>query len=212
MTAVNLITTPTVGYLSADAAIWNADGTVREIASKLIVAKEAKTAVAARGIFSQGHLHRALGRQKSLEALMVAAEQFAQTNTARVARDRAWTGWAADIEIYGVSWHEGGPVSWVVSEAYREPMRVTGLTYSPDVDLSAAVGAQIGSSAEFSALDPRLAFLGLMTAQRRLTIQTTAGGMHCVGGRCELAIVTQNGVTVETLATWPDRIGRMIAP
>ena len=212
MTAVNVFATSQAGYLSADAAVWNADGTLREIASKIIVVPAAKTAVGARGIFSQGFLRFALSSQQTVESVIDAAEKFAKRNKDRVAADRSWSGWEGGIEIYGVSWHGGEAVSWVISDTYPETMKVIGLRYSPDVDLSAAVGRDIASSAAFAALDPKTGFLDLMVVQRRLLIETTVGGMHCVGGRCDLATVTADGVKVETLKVWPDRIGRRITP
>lgn len=214
MTAVNVLATPLVGFLSADAAVWNADGTVREVASKIIVCPGARTAVAARGVFSQGFLRLALHRQSTVEAVIEAAQTFVRSNAARVEADASWSGWAGSIEIKGVSWYGDKVVSWTVGDKHAEPMLITGLRYSPDLDvsLSDALGAPVHSSAAFAALDPRASFLALMEAQRRMTFETVAGGLHCVGGRCELAVVTERGVAVETLRTWPDEIGQRITP
>ncbi|TBC78003.1 hypothetical protein [Rhizobium ruizarguesonis] len=36
--------------------------------------------------------------------------------------------------------------------------------------------------------------------------------LHFVGGHCDLTTITEHGVTVERLCTWPDKLGRPIDP
>lgn len=57
----------------------------------------------------------------------------------------------------------------------------------------------------------------LMEAQRRtpanlLADERSAEPQYLIGGQCDLTIVTREGVSVETIKTWPDRIGEKIEP
>jgi hypothetical protein len=49
----------------------------------------------------------------------------------------------------------------------------------------------------------------LLEAQRRVRL---TGGRYYVGGGADLTTITKDGLTTETLCTWPDRIGALIRP
>jgi hypothetical protein len=49
----------------------------------------------------------------------------------------------------------------------------------------------------------------LIEAQRRVRL---TGGRYYVGGGADLTTITEDGLTTETLCTWPDRIGALISP
>lgn len=214
MTAINAFMGAGVAHLSADTAVWGPDGRVIRFMSKLVQCAAAASVVAGSGIFMQDLLEARIRRARSLRELHDIASRFAKTNKERVTGESAWAEWVnrCAITLVGASWFEGEPAIWVINGDLGdfEPRRVGALRVSPLVDWSEAIGRPVTTGDDVAALNPQSAARAIMAAQRKQTHDTGAGPLHCVGGSCELATVSADGIAIETLHTWPDRLGERI--
>lgn len=217
MTALNGFVIGEAAYLSADAAVWQADGAIREHRRKLIVVEAAQTVFAAKGIFAHRLLELLATDCRDLEDVHELCARFAASNARRVAEEDDWSEWKdrATVTFTGAAWYDGEPTLWAVdADAHGdlEPRGFKGLRVSPLVDWSLALGRSVQTREDVQALDPRKAAVDIMRAQRTETHDTAAGPLHCVGGWCDLATVTAAGIKIETLCRWNDPLGKRITP
>jgi hypothetical protein len=91
------------------------------------------------------------------------------------------------------------------------PLELPILVASPPVSISETLGS-IASLDDIDRRDPAEMALALIEAQRRGRFRVGERDLHIVGGFADMASVTENGVTVRRLVTWPDAIGAKIDP
>lgn len=215
MTACNLWLQPHAGHLVTDGAMYDADGVIHWIASKVVVAEGARMAIGFLGAVDQERIAIALqqrcdnfghSQEVALQSLVPVAADLRLENASRdpVPPDRGLNGFA----LLAVTWdaRAGRPRGWIVQtddapQRLAEPwtLHETAGYTTPDVPLPVdmACGRLSGIAHGLEVLE----------AQRK---HTEPDGQHIVGGFGEVTTVTAAGVSKVRLVDWPDRLGETI--
>jgi len=123
-----------------------------------------------------------------------------------------WSESAAEAQAWFMTSHPS--ISGHEHLAPYEMERTTSPRGAPAVpDVLAAIGLPATPSwDEVDALDPELAAIGWVTAQRHTTDAASGWPHHSVGGFVEIATVSSGGLTRRIVKRWPDAIGDKIHP
>lgn len=218
MTATNALVTSRAAYLWTDGAIYDPDGIVTWLGSKVATAPAALMAMAVSG---RGYAPRL---KEILDTYPLATQDEVLAALPRVAQQmRAEQGalpvdGCNDVQIIAALYSiaRRRPEAWVVStnQAYLGPTYKPGTLvalrsfFVPDIDLDNTLGRPFDPDS----FDPVVDGLACMLAQRNTPWDVDGCAMHCIGGRCEMATVTATGVDTEILARWPDEVGKVIVP
>ncbi|EUB95579.1 hypothetical protein PMI07_002067 [Rhizobium sp. CF080] len=217
MSAVVSIETPTAVFIITDGAIYDADNILLDVRRKVTVSERVPAAVATRGNQGVGDYFAAkiidaierMGFDAAMIALADVLPQFAD-------KDRMTK---FEATIAGISEEYG-------------PRR---LVFRSDVDPLALEHDGVGSSCATSdaglvemgirgraPLEPwkgyiREIAIPIMQFYREAAVpgvkgETFAQPAHLVGGQVDFTIITRQGVTVETIHRWDDKLGERIAP
>ena len=216
MTAANLFLQPTAGHLVTDGAVYDSEGVIRHIASKVVEAPAIHFACTFLGMVDQERIanalqHRAsmfgLSQEAALQSLGPIAADLRLENASLLPEmeERGLTGFA----IIACTWdHSAGrPRGWIVQtenapQQLAEPYTLTETPgyMTPDVPLPVDP-----ATGELSGL---LHGREVLEAQRR---HKEPDGCHIVGGFGECTTVTAAGVEKVRLVDWQDKLGDRIA-
>ncbi|MBB3610971.1 hypothetical protein [Rhizobium sp. BK602] len=217
MSAVVSIETPSAVFIVTDGAIYNADNVLLSVRRKVDFSENVPVAVATRGNQGVGDYAAKL----IIDAVERLGFDEAMTSLAEVAHKFGGSDRHTRLEvtIAGIS-EQHGPRRLV----FRTDADPVALEY-PGVASSCAT-----SSAGLSEMGIRLRgqFEGwesylrqiavpMMEHYRRTAIDANAGEKfgqpaHLVGGQVDFTILSHEGVTVETIHRWDDKIGERIDP
>ena len=216
MTACNLWLQPHAGHLVTDGAMYDSDGVIHWIASKVVVADAARMAIGFLGTVDQERIAAALQQRRdnfghsqevALQSLVPIAMDLRLENTARSPELEAQglNGFA----LVAVTWDAliGHPRGWIVQtedapHQMADPWTLHetfGYT-TPDVPTPIDMACGHLSGIQHG--------LEVLEAQRR----QPQHGQHIVGGFGEVTTVTADGVRKVRLVDWPDKIGERITP
>lgn len=205
MTACNIWLQPLAGHIVSDGALYDVEGRILQIASKIVTSYDLHLAFMSMGLCHHTRLGKHLRARNppcQLDAIMALPEIAA----ALKAENEAAGFVDADLILLAVGWSasESRPFACAVSTGGRQVMGGPGelidvLGYStPEVPLPFDVTS--------GALDPDAHGGAVLEAQRR----DRAHGYSIVGGFGEVTTVTATGITSRRIVEWPDKVGERI--
>ncbi|NRQ15586.1 hypothetical protein [Ensifer sesbaniae] len=218
MSAILSLAGPDTVYLLTDGAGYDSDGVVRCIGRKVRIASKARLAVATRGFKGIGDLWAekltALADRVGVDDMLLALPLI-----------------LAEMELEPRSIQREQPVEVVLAGwspaigAFHRMFRTYGEN-AFELTSPAALfyGGQMSNDPRTFLLPPlpgegaeawmRRGGLAVMQACRSQLGRNPSGdvGFLCIGGQIDLTTISADRVTVETIHTWPDRIGEKIVP
>lgn len=217
--------------LLTDGAGYDNDGVIRSLGRKVTVGKVAKIAVTTRGNALIGEKHQrrlcdtadVIGVDGAIACFRAALPELASDPRHGGLDFLHWhiAAWSETMGLVRFSAHNL-PMPFSDGE---EPLHLTlvepGKSYTAATNANAqtliecGVTSRMGGESFSDFLERSGA--AIMEAQRRtpaklLEGQHSAEPQYLIGGQCDLTIVTQHGVSMKTLKTWPDKIGDKIDP
>ncbi|WP_278984697.1 hypothetical protein [Sphingobium yanoikuyae] len=233
MTAINMFVQPKgrAGYIVADCAITDADGTLRESCAKVAY----NTGRFPYAIGVTGNVHpvifvKAMGAANimSMKQLIKRLPEVMRAAMASATIESALAPSEAQLGLKGVAWdfRAKRPIGFVmVSDPIMHPGCEPFTFYETDFALAKWDGAEtvadmIGANVDITdpdKFDAERDGLKLIEKQRIQPCTTLIPSVdqavkHRIGGEAHLYRVTKNGVFAEQLCDWPDEIGRKICP
>lgn len=211
MTAANAFVGQSAAYLITDAGAFLPDGTIMQIGSKVITSDRLKIAVASagRGVIyvDESGIHSPLPALRDLLDQCGTAGEFLGK---------------LPSFLFSVELEPGGYMQCTIAlwnsadrQAEAYVIGTPGHTFSGLAPFTVAgVGAVTMPKLDDSCWPDgkdltRRGALGIIKAQRRS--REPDGSIH-VGGFAELTTVSEKGVSIERLLTWPDRVGQKVRP
>lgn len=213
------------GFLLTDAGVWDADGQLIGLESKLVTMPGLKIAIAVRGgssvpIAAWPIWRSATARAPLLAELPVFAEHIVKINTeAASPGDRQ----AGSVEITAAFWDEAMARPRAIQmntsprgevEGYAsvlpdyQPFRWYEL---PEITLAPTFAAwdpawpNLNDIADAERFDVRGCVGSIITAQRETLSAFRGNRVSTVAGWVDMAVITAAGVTVQRVVTWGDR-------
>lgn len=220
MSALNAYLTADAAHIFADGALYAAnDGVMQGVSSKLICLPHLEAVVGAVGLAPVGALAVGVFAEQAFatfDDLLANAATVLRTTYNETPEKTGHT----QTRIWG-SHFIIGIAGW--SRAADEPKFITIANFDRfGIPAFEAVPAtQFYHPAEwrteFDADDPIGSGLKVMRAQRlalhsSLHSENPLEQIHGVGGFCQHACVTQDGISTKVLEKWPDKIGYQITP
>jgi hypothetical protein len=205
MTACNIWLQPSAGHIISDGALYDPDGRIVQIASKIVISDDIGLAFMSLGRCHHTRLGEHLIRlnaASNIEALAALPDIAAALKAENVAAGQT----DPDLILVALGWSEPrrAPIAFAVSTGGRQALGGPGelievLGYStPEVALPFAITS--------GRLDPDANGLAALEAQRR----DLALGYSIVGGFGEVTTVTAEGITKRRIVEWPDAVGNQI--
>lgn len=214
MTACNVLAAPDAAYLLTDTAILDPRGRVWHLHPKVVHCERLRIAAAITGDVNtfendDGQLASPLG---AVEGVFADAETQRDALAALPA--------ALEDAYAAVAEASGGTGNFLIMVALWDLVGDEAQAYivvSPGVtQMPGAAPFQLLRFMEFLSPGAPGGFadpLALIEAQRRKKAETgSVAGFHTIGGEGRLMRIDGNGITIETIVRWPDRIGRAIYP
>lgn len=213
MTAISLVAQAGAAYLLTDGALYDDDGIVRAIASKVLVAEEERLAIAPSGRCTSVDL------QVALDARGIARQAEIMGALPAIARARRDASEAAglsepDLQLFVALWSETAneAQAWMLSTnamAHWGPCTpCTWIRVDAMIGTARPLADVLGRpDADAMLIDMEVDGLAIINDQRATG---WPDGRYYVGGHGELVTVTAGGVTQRRLVEWPDRVGERI--
>lgn len=214
MTAINVVVQADAAYLLTDGALYDRQGKVRALCSKVLIAETMRFALAPSGRCNSNEIAAALEgagvetQAQAMAALPNIARRLAATN--RAVTDEP------DLCLFVVLWSDrtDEPQGWMLSTG---PMPHWGdfapCTWLP-IDSMIGTDRPLGDvlnqpDANPATIDMERDGRAIIEHQRRTVFED---GRYYVGGHGELVRVDRSGVRQSILCRWPDQVGAVIRP
>ena len=215
MSALNVYLAPDQIQVWTDGALYDADGTLLSVNTKVAPLPHLNAVVALRGPgLALPLLAHHLGTFPSFDALiaeLVPAIQEAWTVHESIF-DMCSHGPDFELVVAGWSGQHGCPEAYAWKSA--EPLIVHKLgpvTIAPGAEvISQLMRAEFPALSDSSDLSDQAIWRRLMELQRetiRLEQVEGAGAICAVGAFCQLTTITSSRTTTEIVRRWPDRVG-----
>lgn len=217
-------------HLVTDAASYRNDGTIVELASKVVRVPAIGAAYSIRGALGgyRDWIDGFVAGARSFEDLLSKAERAVGWIHRNAARNQSadsipdlahfeltMAGYSTDreqCEGWTISTFPAGGPGDLPGYAPFALLELPVFIARPGVaSLASVLGANITTIEQLDALDPVLVAADLLNAQREV-VATERGlrGVRCVGGFGELTTVTAEGVSTIEVIRWDDRVGDKI--
>jgi len=206
MTAINIVTTPTLITIATDGAIYDDELRVTGIGSKIDLIPNLSGAFAFRGMNISNELRWCFSGYISFDQLL--------TNLDTNFRDIT-DGLESPIELIVTGFSKEGPTTRFICNDQSETASVV-QPYKSMQCGSVACGPSLGDefSLPLNADMPRDLVVKrlrqLVAAQRRQI--TDNQGRHAVGGFCQITTIAPKSIETRITDRWPDQIGEFIQP